>query len=222
MKGIIKEKEIYYKTILDTSNSDTYTLNLNGGRYEVELYGGGAGTSGQTISGTYYIYGGGSGAGFKGTIALPAGTYTVTVGAGGAGALGWNVGYIVYGDNGGDTSLGDFIVCGGGKTQAYNRVGGILTYDNSVIISKTLAINGNSNDTGSQYAAWVTLNGGLSVYDNSHTGYGAGGYSGSAYNGLNGYAKIWQIVEKSDADFSKIVKVVELPKINNKYYAVKG
>lgn len=182
-------------TTYEYSEAGDYTITLaSAGNYEVSLIGGGGYGAGN------FVYpnpactgGGGSGAGFIGTITLSAGTYTVTVG-----------GNSKTGNR--DTVLKDssnnvIITAGGGgngTASSYNvsatgGAGGVLTNNATVVGSPTLSTNGNAggrNVSGSGAAP------GNSVYDNTTTGYGAGGrtsvYNGGAagYAGVPGYFKL--------------------------------
>lgn len=182
-------------TTYEYSEARDYTITLaSAGNYEVSLIGGGGYGSGSfAYPNPACTAGGGSGAGFIGTITLAAGTYTITVGGNTR-------------DGNRDTVLKDssnniIIKAGGGgngsassySVSATGGAGGVLTNNATVVGSPTLSTNGNAggrNTSGGGAAP------GNSVYDNTITGYGAGGrtsvYAGGAagYAGVAGYFKL--------------------------------
>ena len=99
MKAYKKCKTIYYKENQYTS-SGTYTYNITGGLYRINLIGGGGGT-GQTDGGTdkysdtayanHYGNNGADGGMFEGLASLPKGTLKITVGAVGTNRAGKGV-----------------------------------------------------------------------------------------------------------------------------------
>lgn len=206
---------------------DTYTIELEAGDYSIEMYGAGGGSYSWTYQKAYGTNGGGSGAGFKGTVTLPKGVYTLTVGATNA-----------TGD-GGDTSINDLIVCGGGKrfTGGYNNfntaAGGTISISPSLEIKETnLNSDGNAGyrqwfDGGGGWHYNEKEKGGLSLYDNSNTGYGAGRYttSGKTGDGVNGYIKISSIGEQfTILDISNFtatsIRGISFERINTKSISV--
>ena len=149
--------------IFESATPGTYTVNITSSQnYYIELVGSGA--SGQTKAGfSKKRYGGGSGAYVYGTQYLAKGTYTVVIGAGKD---------VNTNTNGENTTFNNNIA-GGGKNSDSSYAGG--TYSTT--------LNGRNGNTGGQN---VTAN---SVYNNSSSGYGAGGYSNSS-GSISGYAKI--------------------------------
>lgn len=176
----------------------TYSLELEAGDYEVEMYGAGGGDYSWSYQKASGHNGGGSGAGFKGVVSLPKGTYTLTVGA--TNATG----------NGGDTSINDLIICGGGQLFTggyanYNTAkGGTITISPSLQVKESI-LQSAGNDGYRQWydggGSWIyneREKGGLSLYDNSNTGYGAGRYtvSGLTGNGIDGFIQIKSLGEE--------------------------
>ena len=176
----------------------TYSLELEAGDYEVEMYGAGGGDYSWSYQKAYGHNGGGSGAGFKGTVTLPKGTYTLTVGA--TNATG----------NGGDTSINDLIICGGGQLFTggyanYNTAkGGTITISSSLQVKESILQSAGNDgyrqwyDGGGSWKYNEREKGGLSLYDNSNTGYGAGRYtvSGLTGNGIDGFIQIKSLGEE--------------------------
>lgn len=182
---------IYYKLMNSYTTSGTHSLSIStSGSYYIELYGGGGGVAMNTYKDTY-MYGrynvsaGGSGAYFRGLVTLEAGTYSVTVGAGGtdrkgsAGSAG----------AGGDTTLANYVTATGGKggtvpsssAPTTGGAGGSFLILNSDKVSGlvTIGYTGNFAQGGQPPSAASITNypasfGGLSIYDNSISGYGAG------------------------------------------------
>lgn len=192
------------------STPGTYTLEITeSGNYEIEMYGAGGGWANTAwVTDTVYhnTASGGSGAGFKGVVTLAQGSYTVTVGAGGSSVNGGTS--AATGGNGGSTQLNNLIIAGGG-TGAYSQVasvvvgqGGNVTIDSSVtIISTSLNSSGrNGTYTGGAYSAGPSVvQGGSSLYDNTQTGFGAGG--GYPNNAVNGYFKITKLAGNANIIF---------------------
>lgn len=178
------------QTIFESSTPGTYSVVIPTTKnYKVTLVGGGAGGWTHNVLSSNYAAGGSSGAMISGTTELAAGTYTLVIGAGSAGEC-----YNHTGDyniaNGGDTSFVNQVAGGGighsetypGTTNPTTRPGGSAT----VSLAGLTGTNGNSA---------VGQANGKSVYDNTDSGYGAGGghyYNDGfePYNGVNGYAKI--------------------------------
>lgn len=172
------------QVIFSSNNPGTYTITITSKQnYYIELVGGGAGAFAYLSSNNR---GGGSGACIYGTILLDKGIYTLVIGSGTAGVIGPNS-YDVS-DAGSTTFLNNIAGGGLGHSQIHpseTYLGGIAT----VTSSGLSGINGNNTITG-------TTNGGYSVYDNTATGYGAGGFiydAGGIWaptNGQNGFARI--------------------------------
>ena len=174
-------------TTYEYSEAGNYTITLaSAGNYEVSLIGGGGYGAGSWNYPTGVTAGGGSGAGFIGTITLSAGTYTITVG-----------GNTNTGNR--DTVLKDssnnvIIKAGGGGNGSADAwsvsytggSGGVLTNNATVVGSPTLSTNGNNGGGAIQSA----VQGGDSVYDNTKTGYGAGGGSVWGNNTVYGVAGV--------------------------------
>lgn len=221
--------EVYYKLKKSYTSSGTYSLSIStSDTYYIEMYGAGGGNAANwhRYNGSYWAYytaGGGSGAGFKGFVNLSAGTYSVTVGAHGGNGAQAGSGGTSQGSAGTATVLGSIISAGGG-TGAYISggdykvsrvgVGGTLSIlDSSKIISTRLSSNGNDGDTKaatgyvyppSTATYYPQVWGGMSLYDGSETGYGAGGgykATSSAYVSVNGALIIYGRGTSSDYDF---------------------
>ena len=203
-KSYFTTSQKFHPYVYEYTETGTYEITLPEDDYEVELYGAGGGAA---ICGynTYYTNrGGGSGAGFKGTIHIPAGTYTISVGSGGSSSSG----NVCNSGNGGDTSISNIVTAGGGLGAyiSYNSYaddrygkGGTLTIDNSIIVgTPEIQSDGIQGDSvGYVYGGYdISVYGGTSIYDETHNGYGAGGSynkSGLTSSGYNGYLKITAI-----------------------------
>ena len=156
--------------IFESSISGTYTINIpNTQNYYIELVGGGGGG---TYMGDAGMFGGGTGGYISGIIYLSAGNYTLVIGN-----KGTNGTFIHPGTAGEDTTFYNQIA-GGGK--AYN------TYEGGTCTITENTLTGVNGNNGGQY---IRAN---SVYDNTTSGYGAGGYgaSDSSNPAIAGYAKI--------------------------------
>lgn len=194
-----------YITLLDTSTPGTYTVSVNEDTIaEVAVVGGGGGGVGCAHGGKWFYADGGGGAAFVGTINLPAGTYTVTVGAGGASNFNPSSASDAGSVTGGNSSLGDLIIAGGGirgsgVNGAYPGAGGTLTV-NADVISSTIQSNGNNAGGG-----------GLSGHGQAQSlyeGYGKGGMGiyGGSVAGTNGYVKIRIRVLNTTPKFHPLMK----------------
>ena len=221
-KSTKKAKRTYYKTIFESSTPDTYNLEItNAGTYSIEMYGAGGGWArgGYPVSGHYdnTIATGGSGAGFKGILNLPVGSYSLTVGAGGTYVSGGR------GTTGGNTNFNDIISANGatggytiyGGTNQSVRVGGVggtlQIIDSSYITSISKQTNGRNGNSTAVTDALAYMSGATSVYDDTITGYGAGG--GSSHEAVNGYCKIVRISEdSSDYDYYTEISVCKAVK----------
>lgn len=196
-----KIKEAYYNgekvyssggvIIFESSTAGTYTVELSSGKYEITcVAGGGGGTycidnSGSRVSGS-----GASGSCFKGVVRISAGTYTVVVGAGGIYAS--RTGYV---PTGGASSINGVVSC-----PSQNRHGTNATYYatesagaptiTATIISEEINRAGNNGRRKTKFNPDV-YPAVASVYDNTTTGYGAGGASDKP--GVVGYVKIFKL-----------------------------
>lgn len=168
------------EVIYESSTAGSITLNLlDDGKYEVIcIAGGGGGYAAFPYNNKRYYFGGGSGSGFDCVLQLTAGSYTVVVGAGGGKQGGASAGNSQFGTS--------YAYKGGNATAKYEGMGAAgtsptITY---TVVSTTFRKAGNAGtrDEGSSAA------GGASVYNNSTTGYGAGGRSD--HNGYAGYVKV--------------------------------
>ena len=156
--------------IFESSTPGTYTINITSSQtYYIELVGGGAGGNWMGDSG---IFGGGAGGYISGTIYLSAGNYTLVIGNKGTNGYPFNPGTA-----GGDTTFYNQIA-GGGKSRT-TYAGGTCT------ITENTLTGVNGNNGGQRIRA-------NSVYDNTISGYGAGGYGStdSSNPAIAGYAKI--------------------------------
>lgn len=234
MKAYKETETKYYKTIFEQATAGTYSVELEANEYYVELYGAGGGAGRSAWEAAGCLGGGGSGAGFKGIIKIDTPiTFSIVVGKGGAGKGAYNTASYT-GENGGDSSLGSIITCGGGiggrgysTITSYGGAGGTLTINDTegIIVKTEKAENGQANvyargSTGS----YKDCSGGLSVQDNTHYGAGAGGWSiGNDYallNGLDGYCKIMQQTTEDDYEIKEETATYKLPKIEETYYGI--
>lgn len=173
-------------------------------------------TSSQGFGVLSFNSGGGGGAGFKGYLTLPVGTYTITVGSGGAGKdagkgpsrISGSAKTYAHGTSGSATILvlgnTTIISCGGGtygklfaKSGDYKHIwcsggdGGTFSGNSSYYSSSpTLASNGNggNNKSVTNGSSVPSITAAKSLYDNTTTGYGAGGISST--KGKDGYFRI--------------------------------
>ena len=186
--------------IFESSAAGTYNIYIaKTGKYEVHCVGGGGGfyctfktiKSGvgfshmSLIKYLYTGYGGGSGAYFKGEINITKGSFSMVVGGGG-------VGHKTGGTPtaGGTSKIGNMVSCSGGGVKTSGSSGGAGgTVTLSVTpVSTEKKLSGNSGSYTANTPS-PTATGGKSVYNNTATGYGAGGGYNS-YNGIAGYIKI--------------------------------
>lgn len=200
------ETTLYSETEYTTSN--TYTMELTEGDYQVEMYGAGGNTCGTwTYQKAQGWQGGGSGAGFKGVVHLPAGNYQIYVGAvtGGAGQATTfkNV----------DTAI-TYITAGGGGYNGngfswdystnWRAPGGTLTiHADTQVISSEIARNGEAgNQWGNQFWINTTISDGGKSVANGADGWGCGqnGGWGTSYGRRGGYFKI----SKLGTEFSNL------------------
>lgn len=171
------------QVLFESSVAGTYSLDVGAtGTYKVWVVGGGAGALVKTSSSNTYKSGGASGAAFVGTINLAKSSYKLTVGSAGVGIKGNSN----SSGNGGDSSIANLIVAGGGKIGANGGTAGVLTI-NTTIISSEIQSNGKTGGYGSGTNG---RSGGASLY----RGYGAGGGSPggtkNANSGTGGYIKV--------------------------------
>lgn len=231
MRGIVKSQNLYYKTIFESATPGQYSLQLLKESYIIEMYGAGGGwaNSGWATDTFYHQTGaGGSGAGFKGFITLEPGTYVINIGGGGG-----NVDAPLnnaYGKAGGDTSLENKIIAhgGGGGRSPYmstvrGGVGGSVEFIDLSIIEKVyFNLTGYTGSTSGGAYSWgpASVRGGVSVYDGTINGYGAGG--GYPYNSVSGYCRIWELSDEDNYDFVIKDTTALLPynKVNKKYYSI--
>ena len=161
-KAHLTNKTIYYKEQEYTS-SGTYTYNIEGGTYRINLVGGGGGSA-QTDGGTdsytdtayanHYGNDGANGGIFEGIASLPKGTLKITVGAVGTNQAGKGVAsgnggdsYAVFTPDGG-TAVEIARARGGksgyptGDNYKVNVAGGTVTYNSSYFTKVNYAIKG--------------------------------------------------------------------------------
>lgn len=191
------------QVLFESSTPGTYSLNVEE-TAECEVYcigaggGGAAGVYKRGGFGSRYYYaaaGGGSGGGFIGTVKINEGSYPLVVGKGGPGA-GGGEGRHDAGD-GGSSSIGNGIVCGGG-IGGYARAD-ITHYGTPgtggtapVITFEVLQTQKNSAGNAGGGSTSSSVTGGAAIYENYGTG-GDGtlnGTSGTGTDGANGYIKI--------------------------------
>lgn len=174
------------EVVFESSTAGTYSVDLAAnGKYEVICIAGGGGGLVWKRSGYASVeYGGGSGSGFDCVLQLSTGTYSIVVGKGGT--LLKTSSTSKDAESGGNSQFGTSYAYGGsGGLHNNNKAPGGSTPTVSYTIVSTIfnkAGNKGTNDASS------TAAGGKSVYDNTATGYGAGGRSNQ--NGYAGYVKI--------------------------------
>lgn len=170
------------EVVFESSTAGTYSVDLvANGKYEVIcVAGGGGGYHNPTTTMYSYDFGGGSGSGFDCILQLTGGSYNITVGAGGikqggaaAGKSYFGTSYANPGENGKK-----------GTNSSKRAAGGAAPTITYTIVSTVFNAAGNTGT----YDVQSTAAGGASVYDNTATGYGAGGRSNQ--NGYAGYVKI--------------------------------
>lgn len=223
----------YFKILGEYSTSGTRSITIeNADYYKLEMVGAGGGGAHAGYNKYWRAGTGGSGAGFIGEIYLTAGTYIITVGAGGSEDY-YYQGNSSRATNGGSTilSINDtpLITCGGGTGGSVIAAtitigtGGTLLVDSSVITRNVdLNKNGNNGNSSNHYGSYIATNGGLSVYDGTVAGYGAGGGTTTASeaspDAVSGYFKLYKEVESTD-DYDYILEVYEVIKetIRNYY-----
>lgn len=236
MKAYKETKTPYYKTVYEQATAGEYEVELSADEYYVELYGAGGGAGGNGWEAAGCLGGGGSGAGFKGMIKIDAPiTISIIVGAGGAGNCAYTPNTSRTGKDGGDSSFGSIITCGGGKggrgystATSYGGAGGTLTInDTDGIIKKTeTGTDGQANVYArGPYSSWNDCSGGLSVQDGTHYGAGAGGWSQlkGLTSGLNGYCKIMTQTTEDDYEIKEETATYKLPtKLNGQIQQING
>lgn len=188
--------------VFESGTPGEYSIKLTGSQnYYIEIVGAGGGGNYYHASAGYFDYtelnGGASGGYIRGTIPIHKGTYTVIVGKGGSAVVASSSAY-----KGGDSSFYNQ-VAGGGRGAKETRVsytessgtyyyyyasGGVCT----TTVSGLIKTDGNKGSGTSDRPASSSAKPGVSVYNNSSTGYGAGGgvNGTSPYKGYDGYVKI--------------------------------
>lgn len=201
----------YFKPIYEQAVAGEYEITLDEGNYLVELVGAGGGCAGcrwaSNVGNGNTMLSGGSGAYFKGILHVPAGTYTITVGAGKL-AVTADVNTLTTAEAGGDTSFDSLITAGGGQggqasfSTRIAGVGGVCSINTSIIENIDTRNGNTGREAGNAIYTFTTVTGGVSAYDNSTTGYGAGG--GYPDGGIDGYCKIMQQTTEDDSTTSEI------------------
>ena len=201
----------YFQTIFEQATPGTYSISVPSGNYVVELVGAGGGCAGcrwaSNVGNGNTMLSGGSGAYFKGILHVPAGTYTITVGAGKP-AVTADVNTLTTAEAGGDTSFDSLITAGGGQggqasfSTRIAGVGGVCSINTSIIENIDTRNGNTGREAGNAIYTFTTVTGGVSAYDNSTTGYGAGG--GYPDGGIDGYCKIMQQTTEDDSTTSEI------------------
>lgn len=173
------------QVIFESATPGSYMVTIpTSQNYNILLIGGGAG--GFVNTGSAHI-GGGSGALIRGTTYINAGTYELIIGAGSNGTQYIESGTMNVADGGYTGFINQIAYGGQGHNKNHSSLDTQAGGSYFVNLSGLTGINGNNSNSWS---------GGLSLYDNTQTGYGAGGYTydrGDMYyytNGINGYAKI--------------------------------
>lgn len=155
------------QVLFESGTPGTYNLEVEfTGLYEIWICGAGGG-GGKTSGMSSVKHRGGSAAAFQGVVKLKKGNFPLSIGERG------NQGKYIS-TEGGASSIGEFIICGGGIGGFQGAAGGTLTI-NIEIVSSTIQSNGVAASS-------------ASVLGN---GYGAGGYGNENGTwGTNGYIKI--------------------------------
>ncbi len=213
MKCWLNKITQYWKILCEYNTAGTYSVTLEKETLcLVSLVGGGAGGHGYNSNFQAWESGGGSGAYLKGYITLPAGTYQIVGGNNG------NAGP----NNGRDTTFAGQTAKGGTWVDGGGLGGEIITTSDFVSIE---AKTGNKGGYAHNGYAWdIVASGGASVYDDTSTGYGAGGraecHAGnwSDFPGYDGYIKIDILSDITDYDYTKQTIETKLPKNNNGVY----
>ncbi len=245
---IYKETKRAYYLNNEFTNAGTYNLNIyKDDEYEIEMYGAGGGSASHIYTNVSAVNvidmcSGGSGAGFKGIVALNKGVYTLTIGK--AGAFGGHNSSTSEGETGGATTLSGIISVGGG-TGGYCRgsasgisertagEGGIVQIiDGSRIVSSFLNSTGNNGEIERTTNSTGFAQGGLSLFNNNIIGYGAGGSKSRAdlnddiYPSQAGYFKINRIPSVEDFDYYKdnidFFKVHKKPRVYTSNVTISG
>lgn len=160
------------------------------GNYYVALLGGGAGCWTYNTGPNNYAAGGSSSGMVSGTTYITAGTYELVIGAGSVGECYGHTGDYDIADGGASSFLGQVAYGGKGHSSVYPGTSNPTTRPGGTAfasLSGLTAYNGN---------AAIGAGSGVSPWDSSPNGFGAGGsfYTTSEgfepYNGMNGYARI--------------------------------
>lgn len=215
-----------FKTIFEQATAGTYSISIPSGYYLIELVGGGGGCAGcrwaSNVGNGNTMLSGGSGAYYKGILYISAGTYTITVGAGKP-VVTSDSNTLTTAQAGGDTSFGSLVIAGGGKggqAEFYTRIAGVggTCNINVPTFKNIIAQNGNTGrEAGSAVYTFTTVAGGVSAYDSSSTGYGAGG--GYPNKGIDGYCRIMQQTTADDYEVIDETITYKLPaKKDREYY----
>lgn len=159
----------------------------------IEMYGGGAGGSSSQRDSKWFYGPGGSGAGFAGNMILQPGTYSWAVGDAG---YGWNINdqLNMSGSVGGgastliNTTTGETYVSAGGAPEnheVWSTGGGTFTKEGGTIVVKDDAVTYLVKKSDGN-ASTANNTPGVSLFDGTLTGYGAG--NNSYINGGTRYA----------------------------------
>ena len=227
MKAVVKINKNYYNELELTSSKKT--IQLTDGTYEIEMYGAGGNSYGTwTYEKAQGWQGGGSGAGFKGVVHLPAGNYQVYVGAvtDGAGQA------TTFKNTNNDIT---YITAGGGgyngngfswdSSTNWRAPGGTLTiHADTQVVSSEISRNGEAgNQWGNQFWINTTISdGGKSVY-NGADGWGCGQLGGTScnYTRKGGYFKITGVTGHIYTNTYEYRIPSELASVNTlTYYAI--
>lgn len=213
MKCWLKKTIQYWKNLCEYSIAGTYSVTIEKETLCVaSLVGGGAGGYGYNSNFQAWESGGGSGGYLVFTKTLSPGTYTIIVGSKG-----------VAGPNNGTATTAFGCSADGGTWVDGGGKGGNTTATQDV----TIVMNKKGNNGGYSVGGYfwdIVAGGGASVYDDTATGYGAGGraecHGGrwSNFPGYDGYIKIDIVSDATDYDYTKQIIETKLPKNDNNVY----
>ena len=214
MKAVREIIRTYYKEFANYNTPGEYTINIPSGRYELHLVGAGGGAAGNGWEAAGCLGGGGSGAYYNGLFSLTSTqNISITIGTGGTSNVAYTPNSPRTAGSGTASTFGTIITCGGGtggfaQSTANTRggTGGTVTINDTLgIITKNIIVSDGQDNVYARgpYAGWSDCSGGLSVYDNTHYGYGAGGWSNNqnAIVGLAGFCKVVRISDETDYDY---------------------